>query len=84
MDIFTKSLPSWLEELFRRGGRKIVNQRKWRAPRGQWLPDTTGLHLNSQTLGQHAWGLHRSKLNGVPVLRMGSGHEFPPLSKKLS
>lgn len=40
-------------------------------------------HTNSQRLWQHTQGLHRFEPEGVPVLRGGSGHNFPPLAEKL-
>lgn len=78
---FIKPLSSGLRELWVRGIKKGVDDTKEAASSRHNRMD---IHMNSQRRWQYAQDLPRSKLDSVPVLRVGRGHGLPSLTKQLS
>lgn len=66
--------------------RRQTDSKSWQmTPRKQHVPDTGGLmHVWAHEDWQHTNGLHRFKMDKMPVLKGRSGLWVPTLIKKLS
>lgn len=70
--------------MWKRTWKECKSQREWMTPTNlSFKYNKTGAHMKSQRLQQHTQGLYRCKLYGVPVLRQGSSHGLPFLTKTL-